>query len=397
MNTRPSVVFLDRDGTIIRDVHYLADADQVALLDGAAEAIRRLNVAGIPVVVVTNQSGIARGYFTVTDYKSSRRRLDELLAARGAHIDASYFCPHIGSISGECDCRKPATRLFRDAAHQHRLDMSAPAFVGDRWRDVAPFRDLGGLPVLIRSDATPTEDMTAAQQQGVAVVASLQAAVERLLGGQHTNRARIAVLASGGGSNLQAILDHFSALGDARSGEVVLVGSNRPGAGALTRARRANVAAEQFQAADGGALIEILDRHEVNIVALAGYLKLIPNNVIQRFRDRIVNVHPGPLPHFGGEGMYGIRVHEAVIASGIAKSAATVHMVDEQYDHGAILAQWPVPVQRGDTPTRLAARVLAAEHIIYPRIIDALAENIARAGVTQTDPSSHANSTSLGL
>ncbi|MGI8509208.1 MAG: HAD-IIIA family hydrolase [Gemmatimonadaceae bacterium] len=377
----PSVAFLDRDGTIICDVNYLSRPEQVELIDGAANAIQRLNVAGVPVIVVTNQSGIARGYFTTADYERGRARLDELLGEHGAHIDGSYFCPHLPSIGEECECRKPAAGLFRTAARERKLDMRSPAFVGDRWRDIAAVRELGGQGFLLRSPGDDSQDVVLARESGVTVVSTLGDAVERMLRG----RARIAVLASGAGSNLQAILDHFGSLGDARSGDVVLVASNRSRAPALDRGRAAGVASEHFDAGDPCVLLDLLERHHVDIVALAGYLRLVPANVIEPFRDRIVNVHPGPLPRFGGSGMYGARVHAAVLESGESLTAATVHLVDERFDHGAVLAQLPVEVRVDDTPARLGARVLGAEHIIYPRILDALAATLVRKRLALTD------------
>jgi phosphoribosylglycinamide formyltransferase 1 len=188
-----------------------------------------------------------------------------------------------------------------------------------------------------------------------------------------TGRTRIAVLASGGGTNLQAILDHFSAIGDAASGEVVVVASNRPGSGALDRARAAGIDALVFDARSEDDLSRILTGHGVQLIALAGYLRLVPPSVIARYAGRIVNVHPGPLPRFGGAGMYGARVHEAVLAAGLRETAVTVHLVTERYDEGPPLATWPVPVCDSDTPDTLAARVLRVEHLIFPRMIDALA------------------------
>lgn len=387
MHHIPTVVFLDRDGTIIRDVAYLSRPEQVELIEGAAEAIRRLNTAEVPVVVITNQSGIARGYFTIDDYEAGRLRLDERLAAAGAHIDASYFCPHLPGISGECDCRKPAAGLFRVAARELSLDMSSPAFVGDRWRDVAPVRELGGEAFLLHAPSTDMQDQATAHDAGVELVPTLLDAVERMLRPRSSDakRARIAMLASGTGSNLQAILDHFRALGDARSGDIVLVASNRPHAPALDRARAAGVASEHFDVSDPGVLLGLLEHHGVDIVALAGYLRLVPENVVDHFRGRILNIHPGPLPRFGGLGMHGARVHQAVLESGESHTAATVHLVDERFDHGAVLAQWPVEVRPDDTAAQLAARVLEAEHIIYPRILDALAATVVRKRVAITD------------
>jgi phosphoribosylglycinamide formyltransferase 1 len=189
-------------------------------------------------------------------------------------------------------------------------------------------------------------------------------------------KTRIAVLASGGGTNLQAMLDHFVALGNAACGEVVVVASNRPSAGALERARAAGIEALVFDARSEDDLLRILTGHDIQLVALAGYLRLVPPSVIARYSGRIVNVHPGPLPAFGGAGMYGVRVHEAVLAAGLPESAVTVHLVTERYDDGPPLATWPVPVLDNDTPDALAARVLRVEHIIFPRIIDALAATL---------------------
>ncbi len=191
--------------------------------------------------------------------------------------------------------------------------------------------------------------------------------------------ARIAVLASGGGTNLQAILDHFAALGDAASGQVVLVGCNRAGSGALARARAAGIEAVVFDARSEDQISRLLAGHRIDLVVLAGYLRLVPPGVSARYAGRMVNVHPGPLPRFGGEGMYGARVHEAVIASGVSESAVTVHLVSDRYDEGAPLATWPVPVLDDDTPASLAARVLRVEHVIYPRIVDALAATMTAA------------------
>jgi phosphoribosylglycinamide formyltransferase-1 len=194
---------------------------------------------------------------------------------------------------------------------------------------------------------------------------------------ERTGPLRVAVLASGGGSNLQAILDHFGARGDTRTVDVALVASNRAGAGALDRARAAGVpAAVIADAGDGAALARLLESHRVECIALAGYLKLVPPEVTARWRGRIVNIHPALLPKFGGAGMYGRRVHEAVLASGDRESGATVHQVDDAYDRGAIISQERVPVEAGDTAESLGARVLAAEHRLYPRTLEALARQL---------------------
>jgi formyltetrahydrofolate-dependent phosphoribosylglycinamide formyltransferase len=194
------------------------------------------------------------------------------------------------------------------------------------------------------------------------------------------SRVRIAVLASGHGSNLQALLDAFS--DREASAEVVLVASNRADAGALERARRAGVATAVMSrdGQDADELIALLRAHQVDLVVLAGYLKQVPDAVIAACRDRILNIHPALLPMFGGPGMYGRRVHEAVLASGVRVSGATVHLVDEQYDHGRILAQWPVPVHEGDTPETLAARVLEVEHRLLPAAVRAYGRQLTGGG-----------------
>jgi len=384
---RPTAVFLDRDGTINRDVEYLGDPEQVELLPGAAAAIRRLNDANVPVVIVTNQSGIARGFFTEDDYARVNRRVRDLLHAAGAHVLASYHCSHHPEVDGECDCRKPSAGLFRRAARDHALDMSHPVFIGDRWRDVAAALELHGEPVMIVGPRTPEADADEARRRGVPIVATLADAIDQVLPADAApSRVRVAILASGNGTNADAIIRHFRALGDAASGSVVLVASNRAGAGALQRAAAAGVPAECFDAADPDALDAMLRTHRVDLVALAGYLKLIPQSVIARYRGRIVNVHPGPLPEFGGAGMYGARVHEAVVASGRDSTAVTVHFVDERYDHGETIARWTVPVRPDDTAETLGTRVLSVEHILYPRVVDALAAIVLRSRIGEPAP-----------
>lgn len=185
---------------------------------------------------------------------------------------------------------------------------------------------------------------------------------------------RLAVCVSGRGSNLVALLD---ALAGATEAAVVLVLSNRADAPALARARERGIPAEALtSAADGAEWVRRLTEHRVDLVVLAGYLKLVPAAVVAAFPERILNIHPALLPDFGGPGMYGHHVHEAVIASGARVSGATVHLVDEAYDRGRILAQARVPVRPDDSPATLAARVLAAEHRLLPAVVLAA----ARAG-----------------
>jgi formyltetrahydrofolate-dependent phosphoribosylglycinamide formyltransferase len=189
-------------------------------------------------------------------------------------------------------------------------------------------------------------------------------------------RSRIAVLASGGGTNLQSILDHFDRLGERRSGDVVLVASDRGDAGALERARRCGIQAAALATRRNPSdanIADLLEEHSIDLIALAGYLQLVPVEVVRRYAGRMVNIHPALLPSFGGPGMYGRRVHQAVLDAGARVSGATVHFVDEIYDHGRIIAQWPVPVVAGDDAASLAARVLRVEHALYPRALDALA------------------------
>lgn len=183
---------------------------------------------------------------------------------------------------------------------------------------------------------------------------------------------RVAVCVSGGGSNLQALLDRLQGEAPAR---VVLALSNRTDAGGLERARRAGVPAEVLaDPMDSAEWITRLGRRDVDLVVLAGYLKLVPPGVIQKYAGRIINIHPALLPAFGGAGMYGRRVHEAVIASGAPESGPTVHLVDEVYDRGAILAQRRVPVLPNDTVEALAGRVLEQEHALLPEVVIAAAE-----------------------
>lgn len=189
-------------------------------------------------------------------------------------------------------------------------------------------------------------------------------------------RARIAVLASGGGSNLQALLDYLRALGDRRAGDVVVVIANRGSAGALDRARAAGI--EALVIADDAELDAALAARAIDLVVLAGYLRFVPVALTRRYAGRIVNVHPALLPQFGGPGMYGARVHRAVLEARAPASGPTVHFVDEVYDHGAVIAQWRVPVRPTDDAQSLAARVLRAEHLLFPRVVQAVAAGEVR-------------------
>lgn len=182
---------------------------------------------------------------------------------------------------------------------------------------------------------------------------------------------RVAVAVSGRGSNLEALL---RALGPNAPARVVLVLSDRTDAPAVGRAAERGLATVTLRNhADGREWLSALERHGVDLLVLAGYLQLVPADVVGRYRGRILNVHPALLPAFGGKGMYGRRVHEAVLASGARESGATVHLVDEVYDRGAILGQARVPVLPGDDAASLAARVLEAEHRLLPAAVLAAA------------------------
>jgi D-glycero-D-manno-heptose 1,7-bisphosphate phosphatase len=178
---RPAV-FLDRDGTINVDTIHVSQRDTVRLIPGAAAAIARLNDAGVPVIVVSNQSGIGRGLFTMEEYDSVRVRIDELLAAEGAHLDAVYICPHSPDALPACECRKPLTALYTQASTDHGLDLAASWYVGDRLRDILPARTFGGHGILVPRDTTPAVDVVAARD-GFALSTTLGSAVDRILAG----------------------------------------------------------------------------------------------------------------------------------------------------------------------------------------------------------------------
>ncbi len=186
---------------------------------------------------------------------------------------------------------------------------------------------------------------------------------------------RVAVAVSGRGSNLEAL---FARLGNGDDARIVLVLSDRAEAPALDRARERGVAAVALQDwRSAEEWLAALEAQSVDLLVLAGFLKLVPPVVIARYRGRVINVHPALLPAFGGKGMYGMRVHEAVLQSGAAESGCTVHLVEEEYDRGMILAQARVPVLPGDTASMLAARVLEQEHRLLPAVVLAA----ARAGL----------------
>ena len=181
---------------------------------------------------------------------------------------------------------------------------------------------------------------------------------------------RIAVAISGRGSNLEALL---RALGPGAPAEIVLVVSDRAAAG-LVHARERGIPTQVLSDyKDAASWLKLLEKSGTDLLVLAGYLKLVPAPVIAAYRGRIINTHPSLLPAFGGKGMYGERVHQAVLASGARETGVTIHLVDEVYDRGQVLAQRRVPVLPDDTPERLASRVLEAEHQLLPAVVLAAA------------------------
>lgn len=186
---------------------------------------------------------------------------------------------------------------------------------------------------------------------------------------------RVAVFASGRGSNLEALFDALEGRQDAA---VVLVASDRADAPALDRARRRGVEAAVVDAGDAAGMLAALERAEVDWIVLAGYLKRVPGEVVRRYPSRILNIHPALLPAHGGKGMYGERVHASVLEAGEKVSGASVHLVDEEYDRGPVVAREEVPVEPLDTPATLAARVLEVEHRLLPAVVIAAAEGRIR-------------------
>ncbi|MDR7420488.1 MAG: phosphoribosylglycinamide formyltransferase [Armatimonadota bacterium] len=185
---------------------------------------------------------------------------------------------------------------------------------------------------------------------------------------------RLAVLASGAGTTLQALLEAFPP-SSTQTAAVIAVACNTPGAGALARARAAGVPAllVDHRGRSAGAfeteLADTLDAHRPDLLCLAGFLRMLSPGFVARYRQRILNIHPALLPAFGGKGMYGERVHEAVLAAGATISGCTIHLVDETPDGGPIVAQAAVPVLSGDTVQTLAARVQAEERRLYPEVV----------------------------
>ena len=180
---------------------------------------------------------------------------------------------------------------------------------------------------------------------------------------------RIAILASGSGSNAEEITRYFS---QSEEAEVVLILTNNPSAYVLERAKRLNVPTEVFSREElmkTDKVLNILKNYDIDFIVLAGFLLLVPKNLIEAFPDRIVNIHPALLPKYGGKGMYGDRVHTAVKEAGDLESGITIHFVNDHYDEGTTIFQATCPITNEDTPETLARKVHALEYKYYPEVI----------------------------
>ncbi len=179
------------------------------------------------------------------------------------------------------------------------------------------------------------------------------------------------IFASGRGSNAQAIIDYFRGNGKAH---VVLIVSNKADAGVLDIARKENIpyAVVDKQTVKEVALVEQMQSYNPSLIILAGYLWKVPDTILQAFPDKVINVHPALLPKYGGKGMYGQHVHEAVVANQEKESGITIHYVNEHYDEGNIIVQARCAISSGDTPDSLAQKIHKLEHFFFPRAIEFL-------------------------
>lgn len=187
----------------------------------------------------------------------------------------------------------------------------------------------------------------------------------------------IAVFASGSGTNAENIFCHFEGSDLARP---VLLVTDKPNAGALARAEKFGVETAIFPRAEfrsGEAVLKLMHEHSIDYIVLAGFLSLVPANLVKAFEGRIINIHPALLPKYGGKGMYGHHVHEAVIANGETESGITIHLVNERFDEGAPLAQFKVAITSDDTPDSLAAKIHELEYAHFPKVIE---REIAKLG-----------------
>ncbi len=176
---RPAA-FIDRDGTIMLEREYLADPDGVEIIPGAFAALAALRAAGFALVIVTNQSGIARGYYSIEDYRAVAARLDALLEDAGVAVDMTRFCPHHPDLGGPCPCRKPGTGMYLDAAEELGLDLARSYYIGDKLTDVTPALELGGRGILVRTGYG--HELEASAPQPILAVDDLAAAAELIVG-----------------------------------------------------------------------------------------------------------------------------------------------------------------------------------------------------------------------
>ncbi len=187
---------------------------------------------------------------------------------------------------------------------------------------------------------------------------------------------RIAIFASGGGSNAEAIARHIQSIDGI---EIALICTNNPSAGVIDRAKRLGIPCEvlhKTQYRDGAFMQQLMEANTIDLIVLAGYLKLIPSAFTRHYDHRIVNIHPALLPAYGGKGMYGMNVHKAVISSGEKASGMTIHYVNEVYDEGEIIFQAQLLVEKGWSPEDLQQAVLKLEHKYFPTIVEEIAKNL---------------------
>ncbi|HON18536.1 MAG TPA: phosphoribosylglycinamide formyltransferase [Salinivirgaceae bacterium] len=183
-------------------------------------------------------------------------------------------------------------------------------------------------------------------------------------------KTNIGIFASGSGSNAEVLINYFKFHPTISVNAVFTDNSKAPVIERATRLKTPVVVFEQTQTEPTGYLHQKLDNYDINFIVLAGYLKLIPDWLVLRFHNRMVNIHPALLPKYGGKGMYGNHVHKAVIAAGEKESGITIHLVDKEYDSGKILFQEKCSVDPNDTPETLAAKIHRLEHKFYPMIIE---------------------------
>ncbi|MFH0756909.1 MAG: phosphoribosylglycinamide formyltransferase [Bacteroidota bacterium] len=183
---------------------------------------------------------------------------------------------------------------------------------------------------------------------------------------------RIAILASGEGTNAENLINYFRT---SNSGRVVLVLTNKPGAGVIARARSLEVETVVFdreQFYKTGSIVALLKERGIDFIVLAGFLWLVPSLLLASYAGRVINIHPALLPKYGGKGMYGNRVHQAVIENGDSRSGITIHHVNQVYDEGAVIFQASCPVEKDDTPESLASKIHSLEHAHFPVVVEEL-------------------------